>query len=555
MSIRRIFLPIAILVALLSFYAHSANAQALIPSVSQINFGVVTENAPDSISLTLTNTLNRIVTVTRLRFYTTYGAPAFSSTASTFPFAIAANSTTTIWIKFSPRHNITHNSELIIENDGLRGVTRVDLIGQGRYSNAYYSSTENLAEEPLKSAMRTLLAVGYDTLGYVVARDSMFMQIDNKSRNGQGATQNTIESCYTGALAVGYVDRTDCQTTFSFNTEHTFPQGFFGSLEPMRSDLHHLYPCDDLSNNTRGNNPFGIVTNPTYSDGGSLSDGSFFEPRDSQKGRASRSLLYFVIRYQDYASFVQPQESLLRNWHFNFLPDQIERRRNDDIFSDQRNRNPFVDYPQFIDRIQSVATTSIAPVQSSLDFPEDTLVYGYVSAGNTATYQYVIVNNGNTVISLSNFSLTQTNIFSFTSGSSNVTLQPGESHIVRLLASPQSSSPVQALLGFNTSLTSKPFVLAPIYLNDSILTTINAPAGSMELSLFPNPTNNLLSLKGDFTVPVQVVITDVFGKTIYAVDHFNTSSDVLHLSSLPAGTYNVTVSGNGYSIRRLLIKR
>ncbi|MFM9051032.1 MAG: endonuclease, partial [Bacteroidota bacterium] len=364
-----------VLFSLCSWPVVSLRAQALTASVSQLDFGVVTELSPDSLPLTLTNTLNRPVTVINLRFYNSYGAPAFSCRYNWF--FIPAGGTATCWIRFSPRHNVYHNSELVIEDDGLRGPLRIDLVGQGRYSKSYYANTENLEEEPLKNAFRTLLALDYDTLGYVTGRDSMFMQIDNLARNGQGATQNTIESCYTGALAVGYVDRTDCQNRFSFNTEHTFPQSFFNSLEPMRSDLHHLYACDDLSNNQRGNNPFGIVNNNIiWSGGGSKSDGSFFEPRDAQKGKAARSLLYFVLRYQDYSGFVQPQETLLRTWHIAFPPGVTEQRRNDDIFTNQRNRNPFIDYPQFIDRIRSVTTLSVAPLSASLDLPVDTIVYG-----------------------------------------------------------------------------------------------------------------------------------------------------------------------------------
>ena len=59
-------------------YAHAVSGQSLTATPTQLNFGTVYENAPDSIQLTLTNTLNRPVQVTGMRFYTTYGLPAFS---------------------------------------------------------------------------------------------------------------------------------------------------------------------------------------------------------------------------------------------------------------------------------------------------------------------------------------------------------------------------------------------------------------------------------------------------------------------------------------------
>ncbi|MFM7216924.1 MAG: endonuclease, partial [Bacteroidota bacterium] len=467
-------------------------------------------------------------------------------------FFIPSGGSITCWIRFSPRHNIFHNSELIIEDDGLRGPLRIDLLGQGRFSNSYYSSTEDLAEEPLKNAFHTLLALNYDTLGYVVARDSMFMQIDNLARNGQGATQNTIESCYTGALAAGYVDRTDCQTTFSFNTEHTFPQSFFSSLEPMRSDLHHLYACDDLSNNQRGNNPFGIVNgNIVWSGGGSKSDGSYFEPRDAQKGKASRSLLYFVLRYQDYVGFVQPQEALLRNWHAAFPPGSIERRRNDDIFTDQHNRNPFVDYPQFIERIQSVATLSVAPLVQSLDLPVDTIVYGFVAAGTTATYSYVIVNKGNQTVQLSNFTLSLTAVYSFVGGTPSITLQPGEALVVRILAAPLSSASANAQLTYSTSIVGQSTITVPIYLNDAVVNSVSdAPHAS--LRIFPNPTDGLVRFSSGIGSG-RLTVSDPLGRTLLERSDLPLDHGVIDLSFLPAGVYRLRIDTEyGASIHSLL---
>jgi hypothetical protein len=68
---------------------------------------------------------------------------------------------------------------------------------QGKYSIAYYDSSDNLSEEALKNALHDITGNGYDSLGYNIARDSMFMVIDNQKVNGQGAAQNTVECIYT----------------------------------------------------------------------------------------------------------------------------------------------------------------------------------------------------------------------------------------------------------------------------------------------------------------------------------------------------------------------
>ena len=136
---------------LINFLAEDISCQTLTVSSNQLSFGNVFENSPDSLQISITNSLGRDVTVTGIKFYNTYGSQPF--TASSTWFTIAAGFSVTIWIKFSPAHNIFHNSEMIIENDGLRGFVNVDLIGQGKYSDRYYDQTENLSEENLKNVI------------------------------------------------------------------------------------------------------------------------------------------------------------------------------------------------------------------------------------------------------------------------------------------------------------------------------------------------------------------------------------------------------------------
>ena len=291
----------------------------------------------------------------------------------------------------------------------------------------------------------------------------MFMIIDNQAVNGQGASQNTLESIYTGQLAVGYVDRTDCQSQFNFNTEHTWPQSLFSSNEPMVSDLHHLFPTDDNSNGERGNNPFGVVNNPNWSIGGSKSNNVTFEPRDVQKGATARAMIYFVLRYQNYSSFFTSQESILRTWHTTFTPTQIEQQRNDDIQAVQRNRNPFVDYPQFLERISSISANSVAPFVRTIDLPEDTILYGSIPVGSPTVFHYVIVNNGNADVSLDNFSLDHPAELSFQSGGTTTTLAPGEAHGIDIACQPLNTNSLRAHLLYTSNASNHTSVSVPIF--------------------------------------------------------------------------------------------
>jgi endonuclease I/type IX secretion system substrate protein len=505
------FLSIFLIFILNIFFSINVFPQTLTVSSSQLNFGNAFENAPDSLQLIIYNNMGKTVDVTGIKFYNTYGAPAFSASAT--GFSISDGSSNTIWIKFSPMHNIFHNSEMIIENNGLRGYVNVDLTGQGKYSNTYYNLTENLSEEALKSSLHSITSTNYNSLTYNPARDSMFMVIDNQAVNGQGASQNTIEGVYTGVLAVGYIDRSDCQTNFSFNTEHTFPQSIFSSNEPMRSDLHHLFPTDDASNNERADNPFGVVTNPTWTQGGSKSNGSIFEPRDQQKGGTARAMIYFVLRYQNFNGFFTPQETILRTWHKNFPPNQIERTRNDDIYGMQNNRNAFVDYPQFIDRITSISSASVAPVVSSIDLPQDTIIYGYVAQSVNNIFHFVIVNTGNVNVQLTNFTLSHPGMLSFQTGGSNTTLLPGESSGLDINFFTAVPDSIHGWLTFNTDVPGQSTVTVPIFANDPVFNYI-PELMQQNISLFPDPAHDycFINVPEKFSGGYSISILDFSGK-------------------------------------------
>jgi hypothetical protein len=374
------------------------------------------------------------------------------------------------------------------------------------------------------------------------------MEIDNQLVNGQGATQNTIECVYTGRLAVGYTDRTDCQTNFSFNTEHTFPQGFFNSLEPMRSDLHHLFPTDDLANNARGSLPFGTVSNPTWSQGGSKGNSSTFEPRDAHKGKAARAMLYFLTRYQNYQSFVTTaDESYLKSWHQQFLPNAVETARNNRIYVAQGNRNPFIDYPQFVERISSFINTSTAPVNYSIDLENDSILMGNLNPLNGEFYRYWIVNNGNQPVNLSNFDFSIPFSFAFANGTGvPVTLQPGEATNVDIQNGMSPPGQFQADLTFNRTFSSTTQITVPVIAN--ISATGIAEVNSKNIIAFPNPFNEKVGVEG-IEKNIQLILTDISGRQL-----LTGNGDCLETTQLPAGTYILKSTDGNYSAHSVIIK-
>ena len=502
---------------------------------SSLNFGDVYETETDSLAVTLYNTSDHTATIQTMRFYSKYNYKAFSVSDSSFTLQPWLYKT--VYIRCHPQQNILHNTEMLVISD--IGNISVNLTAQGKFSNAYYNATENLEEQNLKNAMNTLLATGYVNLGYDLARDKMFMEIDNKKVNGQGAAVNTLECVYTGREAVGYTDRTDCQTNDNFNTEHTWPQSLFSSLEPMRADLFHLFPTDETANNVRSNYPFGEVSSSTWSNGGSLFGGGVFEPRDAHKGNVARAMFYFCIRYQNYGNFLDAQESTLRNWYYQFPPTTIDQKRNDDIALLQHNRNPFIDYPQFLRRITSISANSVAATQNTADVPVATVNFGNASCLSEHFYDYHFVNYGNQNVTFSQLSFSNPSILSFANISgSDTTIGPGESLPLRIRLNCSTPQSVNEHMHVTCSAAGIGAVTIPIVAN--ITTHIPVTPGTTELTVFPNPAGAQINISTG-TLPASILIHSQEGKIVRAPFRLTDTRIVVDCSDLAPGTYLGTV--------------
>lgn len=74
-----------------------------------------------------------------------------------------------------------------------------------------------------------------------------------------------------------------------------------------------------------------------------------FEPDDVIKGDMARAIFYFSVRYKSKVD--KNQEMSLRQWHELDPPDAREIELNEQIFEIQKNRNPFIDNPEYVDQI------------------------------------------------------------------------------------------------------------------------------------------------------------------------------------------------------------
>lgn len=175
-----------------------------------------------------------------------------------------------------------------------------------------------------------------------------------------------------GGQCGNYVQEGDC-----YNREHGWPKSWWGGFSAgkgAQTDLFAMWPSDGYVNAIRGNFPLGRVTagTSTYTstNGCTLGvcdssdhDGKCFEPPDYLKGDFARSYFYMSVMYMGVwdccdvdgvnASTIKPWlEKELRDWHRLDEVDDSERQRTQIVYEKyQKNRNAFVDHPEWVNQI------------------------------------------------------------------------------------------------------------------------------------------------------------------------------------------------------------
>ncbi|NUM34786.1 MAG: endonuclease [Candidatus Brocadiae bacterium] len=205
-----------------------------------------------------------------------------------------------------------------------------------------YTRADKLFNRDLKSELYNQVK-NHVSLGYDKARGKMFGEIDNE--NGYVKCVYTARSLKTSGIPDGN----------NMNTEHTWPKSLGAEKEPAKSDLHHLFPTDSETNSRRSSYPFGMVVTMVWSKGGSVlgkneKSQTVFMPREEHRGDVARALFYFSIRYN--LSIANDYEVVLKKWHTEDPVDSKEIARNEAISRYQKNRNPFIDHPEYVTRIE-----------------------------------------------------------------------------------------------------------------------------------------------------------------------------------------------------------
>ncbi|MFE2755709.1 endonuclease [Actinosynnema sp. NPDC059335] len=222
-------------------------------------------------------------------------------------------------------------------------------------TDAYYRNALGKTGASLKSALngiiRTNTKLSYDQVWEAL-----------KVTDQDPANSANVILLYTGRSQSKSTNGGDPD---DWNREHVWAKshGDFGTATGPGTDIHHLRPTDVSVNAERGNKDFDLGGSPVAEAPGNYTDADSWEPRNAVKGDVARMLFYMAVRYEgndgypnlelnnSVANGTAPYHgklSVLLQWHAQDPPDAFEKRRNQVIYdSFQRNRNPFIDHPEW----------------------------------------------------------------------------------------------------------------------------------------------------------------------------------------------------------------
>lgn len=236
----------------------------------------------------------------------------------------------------------------------------------------YYRTADGKKGAGLKTALSSII---YNR------RERQYNDLWSDFKKTDVRTDGKIWDLYSGITAyepvtkgMSYKKEGDC-----YNREHSFPNSWFGgTIQPMYTDLHHIFPTDGYVNNRRGNYPFGETNGERYKSARNFSkignctypgySGTVFEPNDEFKGDLARTYFYMVTCYEEqlpdwfrnygdkegvrqtidgktYPGLTGWQLEMLMKWAAADPVSEKEVQRNDAVYGIQRNRNPFIDFP------------------------------------------------------------------------------------------------------------------------------------------------------------------------------------------------------------------
>lgn len=181
-----------------------------------------------------------------------------------------------------------------------------------------------------------------------------------------------------------------------WNREHVWPKshGFPEQYQRGYTDIHHLRPADVSMNTKRSNRDFDAGGDPVAEAPANSFSTDTWEPRDAVKGDVARMMFYMDVRYDTGTDSTMPDLQLvdqvgtdtstlsdgfgklgklctLLEWNALDPIDNFELDRNNTIYEYQGNRNPFIDHPEWVEKIYGNTCNAPANVAPTVDAGDD----------------------------------------------------------------------------------------------------------------------------------------------------------------------------------------
>ena len=262
-------------------------------------------------------------------------------------------------------NNVTASTNYLIDSGGNYYFEYISNLEE-----SYYSTLNGLSDNEFRTELHQIISSGdIKQFSYDAVKNEL-KDLDEDPNN-----YNNILCILTGKS----MDKNSFGGSgkYFWNREHIWPKSHGFNDENLRpfTDLHHLRAAEAYTNSTFHNDyDYGIVLDGVIDNFGnsyispdkSSTGYGIYEPRDAVKGDIARMIFYMDIRYEgdtlsnninltiksggstpsNTNGYLGDLDTLI-SWHEEDPVDDLERRRNDNVFVKQGNRNPFIDHPEY----------------------------------------------------------------------------------------------------------------------------------------------------------------------------------------------------------------
>ena len=251
--------------------------------------------------------------------------------------------------------------------------------------NTYYGNADGKYKAGLKAALKGIIA-NHTPLGYGNLW-AAYEQVDYIEGKINSDGQYQVFDYYSDSI---FYFKGNGTAVTGMNKEHVAPQSWWGKGTniPVGNDLIQVIPAEENANTAKNNYPLGIVKGtpmypnndsglaPRIKTGSDINGQPVFEPCDEYKGDFARIYFYVATCYpdvnweersdvnvsfkkEDYPTLKADIIDTLLQWHRQDPVSEWEQTRNNRVYPVQKNRNPFVDYPELAEYIWGNKTNEV----------------------------------------------------------------------------------------------------------------------------------------------------------------------------------------------------